>query len=208
MFDNDMVFPFGDAEFFNGVTRFEFPKAFAGLRTIHRLMSHGKTLIGGLYFGRQPEGKPMFREGISDPEVAKYVHSGPQDKILATRWVATGCMLIHRSVFEAISKKYPDLGDHWFSPSEADLLEAVKLARARLQTSEATVEEIDQILLDALTQAKANSKPGTGEDVTFCIRAAAAGHQPYVDLGLVCGHIGDSTYGPFNTGAKEQSSGL
>ena len=34
-----------------------------------------------------------------------------------------------------------------------------------------------------------------GEDVTFCIRAAAAGHQPHVDLGLICGHQGSKIYG-------------
>jgi hypothetical protein len=37
---------------------------------------------------------------------------------------------------------------------------------------------------------------GSGEDVSFCLRAAAAGHQPHVDMGLVCGHIGYQCFGP------------
>lgn len=38
-----------------------------------------------------------------------------------------------------------------------------------------------------------------GEDVAFCRRAAAAGHQAFVDLGLQCLHIGYSAYGAHNT---------
>jgi hypothetical protein len=199
MFDNDMVFPFGSSEFFNGITQFDFPEEFSGVRTIHRLMSHGKSLVGGLYFGRNADGQPMFREGISDPDVNALVRKGPQNKLLVTRWVATGCLLIHRTVFEDINKKYPDLGDHWFTPSEADLLEVVKTVRSMLGNGKFSNEEIDRMLAAALEQAQSNSKPGSGEDVTFCIRAGLAGHQPHVDLGLVCGHIGDTVYGPFNT---------
>jgi len=197
MFDNDMVYPFGSSVFFNGITRFEFSEEFAGARTIHRLMSHGKSLVGGLYFGRNEDGKPMFSEGLSDPEITALVHKGPQNKLMATRWVATGCLLIHRTVFEDINKKYPDLGDHWFTPSEADLLESVKTVRSML--GKFPDQEIDRFLASAVEQTQHNSKPGSGEDVTFCIRAGLAGHQPHVDLGLVCGHIGDAVYGPFNT---------
>ena len=40
-----------------------------------------------------------------------------------------------------------------------------------------------------------------GEDQTFGIRAGKSGHQSYVDMGLICGHIGTCVYGPHNTGA-------
>ena len=35
---------------------------------------------------------------------------------------------------------------------------------------------------------------GVGEDVSFCLRAQAAGHVPHVDLGLRCGHVGNYVY--------------
>jgi hypothetical protein len=41
-----------------------------------------------------------------------------------------------------------------------------------------------------------NSQLGMGEDVQFCIRAAQAGHQPHVDLGVMCGHLGSMSF-PF-----------
>ena len=47
-----------------------------------------------------------------------------------------------------------------------------------------------------------SSRLNSGEDQTFCRRAAKVGHQPFVDLGLVCGHIGSTVFGPHNTGKK------
>jgi len=59
--------------------------------------------------------------------------------------------------------------------------------------------EMIAILDAALKQAKANSVLGAGEDVQFCTRAAQAGHQPHVDLGVVCAHVGGMAFGPRNT---------
>lgn len=197
MVDDDMILPFGDPVWFNQVTGFNLPPAFAGQNTVQRLLSHRKSLVGGLYFGRFPNGRPMYAEGCSQPAEAASIRSGPRNVCQPTRWVATGCLLIHRTVFEDISKTFPTLGDNWFSPSEQDTLKAVDKA-LDLLSHQQVVPAMD--VLDAgLKQAKANSKVGMGEDVTFCVRAAAAGHQPYVDLGLLCGHIGHSVYGPFNT---------
>lgn len=45
--------------------------------------------------------------------------------------------------------------------------------------------------------------PGRGEDASFCSRALKIGHQPYVDLGLHCAHVGKASYGPWNTNNKQ-----
>lgn len=197
MVDDDMVLPMGNAEWFNKVTGFQFPDRFAGLSAVTRLLSHRKSLVGGLYFGRFPDGRPMFCEGASQPAEAAAARVGPRDQIKPTRWVATGCLLIHRSVFLAINEKFPELGDNWFSPSEQDLVKSAHAALEALRSRNAL--QAIQELETGLAQARSNSRVGAGEDVTFCIRAAAAGHQPYVDLGLVCGHLGQACYGPFNT---------
>ena len=197
MVDDDMVLPIGNAEWFNKVTGFNLPEQFAGQSTVRRLLSHRKSLVGGLYFGRYANGRPMYAEGCSQSSEAAGIRSGPRDQVKPTRWVATGCLLIHRSVFQDINKQFPDLGDNWFSPSEQDLVKSSNLALEAIRAGDShkAVAELDA----GLAKARYNSRVGAGEDVTFCIRAAASGHQPFVDLGLLCGHIGQACYGPFNT---------
>lgn len=210
--DDDMIVPFGNAKVFNSYTGFDLPEKFAGLDSIDRLLSHGKTLIGGLYFGRHGHGKPMYAEGCRSPEEAAFARRAPHDMIKPCRWVATGCLLVHRSVFEDIEKRFPRLsrvnnrmGGQWFSPSEHTLMDGVDRVSQMLSNGPMTGEKALKAheMIEGLKQeAQHNSSLGTGEDVTFCIRAAAAGHQPHVDLGLVCGHIGHIVCGPKNTYPK------
>lgn len=196
--DDDMVLPFGKARAFNDMTGLNLPEEFAGRHTIKRLMSHGKTLVGGLYFGRWKHGKPVYAEAFSDENEAKWVRSKPRDLLKPTRWVGTGCMLIHRSVFQDIQQKFPHLKNQWFTSSEHDLRSAMNESMAILMDSrasaEARVARSTEIMDCAIAKANRNSGLGMGEDVIFCHRAAQAGHQPFVDLGLICGHIGSSTF--------------
>lgn len=69
-----------------------------------RLIGSGKTLIGGAYFGRQEGGTIM----CSDTSLANKAKAYA-DEVVEVDWVATGCMLVHRKVFEAIQKKHPEL---------------------------------------------------------------------------------------------------
>jgi hypothetical protein len=39
----------------------------------------------------------------------------------------------------------------------------------------------------------------SGEDAIFGVRADKCGHPTYVDMSIVCGHIGGAIYGPHNT---------
>lgn len=195
--DDDVIPPCGNAGWFQRKAQWDWmADKFAGVHTLNRLLSHGKTLIGGLYFGRAPEGKPMYAEGANDPQEAKFARTAPRDQIKPTRWVATGCLLAHRSVFTDISKRFPHLDGHWFTSSEHDLRTDVE---AILKDGDRPGNEILAKLNQSMTRAKANSKLGYGEDVQFCIRAAAAGHQPHVDLGVVCAHVGGHAFGPHNT---------
>lgn len=204
--DDDMVVPFGNGNWFNAFTGFNLPMKFANLHTLDRLLSHGKKLIGGLYKGRTVGGKYMFAEGLQNAEVAKYLDRGPHDEIRPCRWVGTGCMLIHRDVFLDIEARFPVLSraknggsGHWFTSSEHSLKNSVaelckELESAVAEKRDATFDAWSK-LSKALAVANNSSSLGTGEDVIFCIRAAAAGHQPFVDLGLLCGHVGTKVYG-------------
>lgn len=200
--DDDMVVPIGKARWFNDVTKLGLPDSFAGQHVLKRLMSHGKTLVGALYAGRHENGKPMYYEGCASDQERAYVRL-PRDVVKPTKWVATGCMLVHRQVFLDISKRFPHLDGHWFSPSEHDLLDSARRAVAVLK-EEKTEEDSRlaralQILKAGLHVAEQNSRMGTGEDVIFCYRATEAGHQPHVDLGCIAGHIGTKVYSPTNT---------
>jgi hypothetical protein len=72
---------------------------------LHRLIGSGKTIIGGAYFGRQ-EGGALMCSDLSLTARAKAY----EDSVVPVEWVATGCMLVHRTVFEDIQKKHPELG--------------------------------------------------------------------------------------------------
>lgn len=207
--DDDMVLPFGDANWFNAFTGFNLPKQYAGLNAMNRLLSHGKTLVGGLYFGRHKNGAPMYAEGANIPAETAYARKAPHDVLKPTRWVATGCMLIHRSVFEDIEKRFPRLsrannrkGGQWFSTSETDAMDLIEKCRTILSDGPMTGEKClkaYQLIEGGSENARRNSSLGMGEDVQFCTRALQAGHQPYVDMALVCGHLGNVCYGPSNT---------
>lgn len=207
--DDDMIVPFGNSRWFNAYTGFGLPEQFANLNALDRLLSHGKTLIGGLYFGRHNHGKPMYAEGCNQDQEAAAARQSPTNIIKPTRWVGTGCMLVHRSVFTDIEKKFPRLARHkdggkfggnWFTSSEHNLVDAI--ARAKQALAAGDNYQAQMALEQGTAAAQANSSMGMGEDVAFCIRAKQAGHQPFVDFGLVCGHVGDRVYGPRNTQAR------
>jgi hypothetical protein len=202
--DDDMLVPFGNAQWFNSYSGANLPEKFAGLHAIDRLLSHRKTIVGGLYFGRHPHGAPMYGEGRV-PQEAAYARKAPYDLIKPTRWVATGCLLVHRSVFTDISKRFPRLNGNWFSSSEHHAMDLLDQLRALLNDGPKSGEQAyraHQLLENGLAKIQSTSSLGMGEDVQFCIRAKEVGHQPYVDMGLVCGHIGHSVYGSWNTRSK------
>jgi hypothetical protein len=212
--DDDMVVPFGHAQWYKTNTGFsDFPESFLKLNALDRLMSHKKTLVGALYFGRHPNGPPVYNEGAMTPQEADFARRAPHDLIKPTKWVGTGCMLIHRQVFEDIERKFPRLsrgadgrGGHWFTSTEASLVERIITLRNNLQGGALDGNKAYAALAgleELLSRAKDENSLGVGEDVSFCMRAAVAGHQPYVDMGLVCGHLGSCSYGPRNTKAPE-----
>lgn len=203
MVDDDMILPTGDANVFRSYTGFQVDDKFAGLNAIDRLMSHGKTLVGALYFGRQSQNSPpVFNEGMSNKEIASYARRGPHDELRATKWVGTGCLLAHRTVFEDIEKRFPNLArvdgkdGQWFTSTEASLRLSTEKICGELQSNltPAGAYKAANDLNHAIALSKAENPRGCGEDVAMCLRALSSGHQPYVDMGLRCGHIGTFCY--------------
>jgi hypothetical protein len=206
-----MVVPWGNAAWFRAFTSFNFDDRFAGLNTVDRLLSHNKTLVGALYFGRWAGGKPVYAEGADIADEAKLARRAPFDVCKPTRWVGTGCMLIHRSVYIDIEKKFPHLARHpdtgddgnWFTPGH-EFHNPFREALEVLNDSGAEQSRILKAMqiLEAAERRSAQQGVGMGEDVSFCLRATEAGHTPHIDMGLVCGHIGSAVYGTANTKSK------
>lgn len=205
MVDDDMVIPVGSAEVFRAYTGFDFQEPFMSWNALDRLMSHGKTLVGALYYGRQAKDNPaVFNEAAANKMISDQFRKGPKDEIRQTRWVGTGCILIHRKVFEDIEKKFPRLargadgkGGNWFTSTEAGLLDRLEALRDKFLGKRLGGEEAFELMAGlekSLALAKQENTLGTGEDVAFCLRAAAAGHPAYVDLGLRVGHLGNCCY--------------
>lgn len=213
--DDDMLVPCGAgkdyAAWFNAHAGLSLDEKFAGQHTIDRLLSHGKALVGGIYWGRSPKGKCMMAEGMNVPSEAAFARKGPHDFIRETRWVATGAMLIHRNVFLSIEQKFPRLarkpdgkGGQWFSSSEhtaMEIIESTKNFLARGPLSGETALKALSMLEDGASEARRKSSLGAGEDVTFCLRAKEAGHPAFVDHGCWCAHIGQAVYHGKNTSA-------
>lgn len=211
--DDDMLIPFGNARWFNAYAGTDMPEKFASLHAIDRLLAAGKTIVGGLYFGRHKHGAPMYAEGSSNPAEGDFARKAPVDVVKPTRWVATGCLLVHRRVFEDIEEKFPRLGrgrdgkgSNFFTGSEHSLARRLEDCKKMLSSGPMTGEKALkalQMLESADSDARNKSTLGMGEDVQFSIRAAESGHQPHVDLGLVCGHVGHAVYGPWNTSRRK-----
>lgn len=204
--DDDMVLPIGNADWFRAVTGFPkeiAPDECAGAHAINSLLAHGKPLVGALYYERRAGGRPIFEAGCN-PQTGEATRAALVSRemrgLQPTKWVGTGCLLTHRSVFEEIQKKFPQLAPspdskewQFFSPAPDPVIEHMRLAETAFDLGDAVAAE------KAVRNAAMYSDRiwlSTGEDVTFCRRARACGFQPYVDCNMLCGHVGTAVYGP------------
>lgn len=87
----------------------------------------------------------------------------PNDSIHPVDFIGTGCLAIHRQVFLDVAAKYPETYSKDSIGNECGFF-------TNIQTPERML----------------------GEDESFAKRATNAGHPSYLDLGLICGHIGQN----------------
>ncbi|MCK9587823.1 MAG: hypothetical protein M0Q93_00505 [Terrimicrobiaceae bacterium] len=107
--DDDMIPPIGRPGFLKEMARLPdtYPADPMGLHVVHRLMGHGKELVGATYFARHPNGRAINSLWQDANYLAQAVRF--QDSLFPCDWVGTGCMLIHRTVFEKMMTKFPEL---------------------------------------------------------------------------------------------------
>lgn len=85
----------------------------------------------------------------------------PSDTLNAIGFNGTGCLAVHRQVFLDIAKKFPETYSQKSLGNEAGFF-------TNIQTPERML----------------------GEDESFAWRATQSGHPTYLDLGVICGHLG------------------
>lgn len=107
--DDDMVLPIGRPATTRQLCRLPqtYPDYPLSLHAAHRLMGHGKTIVGATYFGRHIGGSAICSL-MHDPSFLSAAASF-DDRVMPCDWIGTGCLLIHRSVFTDIQAKFPEL---------------------------------------------------------------------------------------------------
>lgn len=110
MIDDDMIVPVGVPELFRGLCGLpdDYPWQTCSQSVINRLVGHGVDVVGATYYGRHKDGPLMSHAGMTNQGVQRVTKEGTQTALAKTEWVGTGCILIHRSVFEKIRAHYGD----------------------------------------------------------------------------------------------------
>ena len=221
--DDDLVWPCGQGAWFNETTGFNYPDRYASLHAINQLRSRNHSLVGGLYFGRNKNGRAMYHEAMQETPAGnaenERAHSAPFDECKPTEWVGTGGLYFRKEVLLDIQKTHPHLAPeypgepfHFFSATADPVMKAfaemkAKVAEAHRQVTSGEaaaagniLADLSNQLIDASNQLVLSNRMQQGEDQLFCRRAKAAGHQPYVDLALAGAHIGFNAWGAPTTG--------
>lgn len=167
---------------------------------VERMLGVGKTLVSGLYYGKNPP----------HPPIAYYIHNGaytPIDKkrswekgeIIPVDATGMGCMLTHRSVFEDIRinfEVYQIPGGGIVPLHKSDILGDVETTsgpfkhehdgkvykgqyRQRLTKPTLADMRFPYFMVDHLRT----------EDMFFFDLARRVGHLPFLDTSIECGHL-------------------
>lgn len=167
---------------------------------IERMLQHGRTLVSGLYYGKNPPHNP----------IAYILHNGafaPIDKKL--RWEkgeilpvdapGMGCMLTHRSVFDDIKDNYEVFqipGGGLTVVHKNDILGDVETTASGPKKHEHDGKVYQgQLRLRLMKPTLADLKfpffqveHNRTEDMFFFDLARRVGHKPVLDTSIECGH--------------------
>lgn len=78
---------------------------------VSRLLNANKTIVSAAYFERRESDVPKIV--CSDQKLAARAKTY-EDAVVEVDWAGTGAMLVHRSVFEDISRREPELNGNFF----------------------------------------------------------------------------------------------
>lgn len=164
---------------------------------ISRLLATGKTLVSGLYYGKNEP----------NPPIAYYVYNGayrPIDKqakwevgdILPVDAVGMGCMLTHRSVFEDIQKNFIILQEHGGALTAVhndDMIGDAPLnAKHKMDGKVIGGQQRTRLFPPTIENPLFPYfalEHGKTEDLWFFEIASRVGHKPFLDTSVECIHL-------------------
>jgi hypothetical protein len=131
------------------------------------LFSHHLPIINGMYKAKKPGGffwAVWMKVKTPDNKEAFAPVATWTGRTIECDVIGTGCMLVHRSVFEKIRATYPHIPwFFWAKERSSEILDAMKLP--------------DPLLREV------------SEDFFFCLLAKKCGYQIIVDTDVKCKHI-------------------
>jgi hypothetical protein len=162
---------------------------------VTRLMSLGKTLASGLYYGKNPPHNPIAYVKYNKAYIAiEKTQTWERGEILPVDASGMGCLLTHRSVYEDIQKNFTVLqrvGGGLLPVHKNDIEGAFsdthehdgKVYKGQLRTrmTEPTIENYKYPYFGL--------EFGRTEDIWFFELAARVGHKVWLDTSLECGHL-------------------
>lgn len=141
---------------------------------IPKLLSHNQPFINGIYKAKKPggffwaawmrtkiEGNSTVPDGVKEAFAPIATWDG---RLISVDVIGTGCMLVHRSVFEKILATYPDLPLFFWTKDRNESLKKCMNFPDPLMTE-------------------------VSEDFYFCLLAKKCGFQVVIDTEVKCGHI-------------------
>jgi len=200
--DNDIIFPYGmggelasfysnwmNEDTFNLFMNEGVFKHALSINAIDEILRSGimdgKKIVGGFYFWRGGEKNFNQAGSIVEHELTKGGHSLEfklrQDNYLESDKISTGFLLTHRSVYEKIAKKFPEL--EYEVPGNVPGKTTHAYYMPNITEEEAGGEKF---------------KFYRSEDYAFAWRAKQAGFEPCLNLNILLGHIGTTIYSWFD----------
>lgn len=204
--DDDIIFPYGlgpnlaqfyqnwmDAETFNLFLNEGVFKLALSMNAVDEILrsgiQDGKTIVGGLYFWRG--GVKNFNQAASiipprkDGGFELDFKLRP-DNYINTDRLATGFLLIHRSVYEDVQKKFPEL--EYDEPRNIPGKTSWAFYTPSITTEHREVGK----------GGKEKFRFYRSEDYAFAWRAKEAGHAPCLNMNILLGHLGTHIYSFFD----------
>lgn len=167
---------------------------------LDRLLGVGKTLVSGLYYGKNPPNPPiayyLYNGGVTPIDQKVRWEKG---EILPVDACGMGCMLTHRSVFEDIQKNYDVYqmdGGGVVPVHKSDVLGDVET------TAGPRKDDLDGKVYKGQMRVRLK-KPSLAnlrfpffmiehmrtEDIYFFDLARRVGHKAWLDTSVECGHL-------------------
>jgi hypothetical protein len=164
---------------------------------LQRLLSSGRTLVSGLYFGKNPPHPPIayyiYNGGYTPIDKQRHWEKGELIPVDAT---GMGCILTHRSVFEDIRNNFSVWqvdGGGIITLHKDDILGEIKDGEHHEHDGKAYRGQwrrrLMKCTIEGLKFPYFAMELLRTEDIKFFEMARRVGHKPWLDSSIECSHL-------------------